>query len=156
MSRLRFNPDSARNSCVSPPNRYQKLRNHLETHEISGVTQRSRPNIHNPHSNAARAHQSNYYAERVTGIEPALSAWEAEVLPLNYTRVGAVRKRVRKRVRNSSVKYAPSYLRVEHGFASRLRSIASRGQESAKSPTKVRKRRLCGANCALCRLSCPD
>jgi hypothetical protein len=27
--------------------------------------------------------------ERVTGIEPALSAWEAEVLPLNYTRVAA-------------------------------------------------------------------
>jgi hypothetical protein len=26
-------------------------------------------------------------AERVTGIEPALSAWEADVLPLNYTRV---------------------------------------------------------------------
>src|SRR3954466_9522395 len=26
------------------------------------------------------------YVERVTGIEPALSAWEAEVLPLNYTR----------------------------------------------------------------------
>jgi hypothetical protein len=25
--------------------------------------------------------------ERVTGIEPALSAWEAEVLPLNYTRL---------------------------------------------------------------------
>jgi hypothetical protein len=24
--------------------------------------------------------------ERVAGIEPALSAWEAEVLPLNYTR----------------------------------------------------------------------
>jgi hypothetical protein len=24
--------------------------------------------------------------ERVMGIEPALSAWEAEVLPLNYTR----------------------------------------------------------------------
>src|SRR5271154_1877641 len=24
--------------------------------------------------------------ERVTGIEPALSAWEAEVLPVNYTR----------------------------------------------------------------------
>src|SRR5262249_35100916 len=24
---------------------------------------------------------------RVTGIEPALSAWEADVLPLNYTRV---------------------------------------------------------------------
>ena len=26
--------------------------------------------------------------ERVTGIEPAFSAWEADVLPLNYTRVG--------------------------------------------------------------------
>lgn len=24
--------------------------------------------------------------ERVAGIEPALSAWKAEVLPLNYTR----------------------------------------------------------------------
>ena len=30
---------------------------------------------------AARSH-----LERVTGIEPALSAWEADVLPLNYTR----------------------------------------------------------------------
>ena len=28
--------------------------------------------------------------ERVTGIEPAFSAWEADVLPLNYTR-GTVR-----------------------------------------------------------------
>ena len=27
--------------------------------------------------------------ERVTGIEPALSAWEADVLPLNYTRSNA-------------------------------------------------------------------
>ena len=27
-----------------------------------------------------------YRFERVTGIEPALSAWEADVLPLNYTR----------------------------------------------------------------------
>src|SRR4051794_28705677 len=26
--------------------------------------------------------------ERVTGIEPAFSAWEADVLPLNYTRAG--------------------------------------------------------------------
>lgn len=25
--------------------------------------------------------------ERMTGIEPAWSAWEAEVLPLNYIRV---------------------------------------------------------------------
>lgn len=28
--------------------------------------------------------------ERVTGIEPALYAWEAHVLPLNYTRVTEV------------------------------------------------------------------
>ncbi len=27
-----------------------------------------------------------FSGERVTGIEPALSAWEADVLPLNYTR----------------------------------------------------------------------
>ncbi len=26
--------------------------------------------------------------ERVTGIEPAYRAWEASVLPLNYTRLG--------------------------------------------------------------------
>ena len=26
------------------------------------------------------------YSERMTGIEPALSAWEADVLPLNYIR----------------------------------------------------------------------
>ncbi|MEY2939685.1 MAG: hypothetical protein RIS58_672, partial [Actinomycetota bacterium] len=27
-----------------------------------------------------------WVVERVTGIEPAFSAWEADVLPLNYTR----------------------------------------------------------------------
>jgi hypothetical protein len=31
-------------------------------------------------------HASRSSVERVTGIEPALSAWEADVLPLNYTR----------------------------------------------------------------------
>ena len=35
---------------------------------------------HTPTLRAARA-------ERVAGIEPALSAWKAEVLPLNYTRL---------------------------------------------------------------------
>jgi hypothetical protein len=29
--------------------------------------------------------------ERVTGIEPALQAWEARVLPLNYTRTACER-----------------------------------------------------------------
>jgi hypothetical protein len=32
-----------------------------------------------------------YVVERVTRIELALSAWEADVLPLNYTRVTAGR-----------------------------------------------------------------
>ena len=30
--------------------------------------------------------QNKYKKERVTGIEPAYSAWEADILPLNYTR----------------------------------------------------------------------
>ncbi|MDF3054924.1 MAG: hypothetical protein K0Q74_831 [Gammaproteobacteria bacterium] len=34
------------------------------------------------------------YMERVMGIEPTLSAWEAEVLPLNYTRELAILARV--------------------------------------------------------------
>jgi hypothetical protein len=33
--------------------------------------------------------------ERVTGIEPALSAWEADVLPLNYTRAAPALTRPR-------------------------------------------------------------
>ena len=36
---------------------------------------------------------SNKLVERVTGIEPALSAWEADVLPLNYTRTTCFRHR---------------------------------------------------------------
>src|SRR3954454_25147899 len=34
--------------------------------------------------------------ERVTGIEPALSAWEADVLPLNYTRALPVSRQRRR------------------------------------------------------------
>jgi hypothetical protein len=30
-----------------------------------------------------------YFLERVMGIEPTLAAWEAAVLPLNYTRIRA-------------------------------------------------------------------
>lgn len=33
---------------------------------------------------------SRFHRERVTGIEPAFSAWEADVLPLNYTRTGGL------------------------------------------------------------------
>ena len=28
----------------------------------------------------------HFHMERITGIEPVTSAWEADVLPLNYTR----------------------------------------------------------------------
>ena len=35
---------------------------------------------------ADRASGLGLRLERVTGIEPAFSAWEADVLPLNYTR----------------------------------------------------------------------
>ncbi len=33
---------------------------------------------------------ARYAMERVMGIEPTFSAWEADVLPLNYTRLGTV------------------------------------------------------------------
>ena len=33
-----------------------------------------------------RALAARPHLERMTGIEPALSAWEADVLPLNYIR----------------------------------------------------------------------
>ncbi len=34
-------------------------------------------------------HSPGHSVERMTGIEPALSAWEAGVLPLNYIRKDA-------------------------------------------------------------------
>ena len=39
----------------------------------------------NPNTKAASSRRP-WYLERVMGIEPTPSAWEAEVLPLNYTR----------------------------------------------------------------------
>ena len=35
--------------------------------------------------------------ERVKGIEPSLEAWEAPVLPLNYTRLGKINLSVKSR-----------------------------------------------------------
>ena len=44
--------------------------------------------------------------ERVTGIEPALSAWEADVLPLNYTRADLRRSPWRRaRLRTAQPSY---------------------------------------------------
>ena len=31
---------------------------------------------------------TRFFMERATGIEPAWSAWEAEILPLNHARIG--------------------------------------------------------------------
>src|SRR3569832_761585 len=44
-----------------------------------------------------RGGQASGKLERVMGIEPTLSAWEAEVLPLNYTRARPALLRVRAR-----------------------------------------------------------
>ena len=38
--------------------------------------------------------------ERATGIEPALEAWEAPVLPLNYARIGQLLYRSRSLFRS--------------------------------------------------------
>ena len=66
--------------------------------------------------------------ERVTGIEPALSAWEAEVLPLNYTRVAPVDVR-------------PRCVRKSNPDSGRLRKStcggASRTTSATPSPTTL-------------------
>src|SRR5262245_25445832 len=48
----------------------------------------------------------DFTLERVTGIEPALSAWEADVLPLNYTRT------LRGRLRSAGPGHAPTSYRT--------------------------------------------
>ena len=40
--------------------------------------------------------------ERVRGIEPPLSAWEADVLPLNYTRVTVWARHLSRAARRST------------------------------------------------------
>src|ERR1700735_4587725 len=64
---------------------------------------------------------ARFQVERVTGIEPALSAWEADVLPLNYTRtragrpVAAYRSGLRRPVRLAQTSY-----RTRRGAGHRL------------------------------------
>ena len=42
-----------------------------------------------PHPSIKKATQGGLFdLERVNGIEPSYAAWEAAVLPLNYTRIG--------------------------------------------------------------------
>lgn len=64
-------------------------------------------------------------SERVTGIEPAPSAWKAEVLPLNYTRrhttpMGSPRCRLRVGLYRTSLPECQSHTRFSHGASARL------------------------------------
>ena len=55
---------------------------------IYGVTGGTR--IHDNQSHNLVFYQLNYgHMEQVTGFEPVMSAWQAEVLPLYYTCIGA-------------------------------------------------------------------
>jgi hypothetical protein len=60
----------------------------------AGAGRRRRPSVRNLLPTWAFA------VERMTGIEPALSAWEADVLPLNYIRT--VRQRFLRCLANTS------------------------------------------------------
>src|SRR4051794_6916496 len=55
--------------------------------------------------------------ERVTGIEPALSAWEADVLPLNYTRERA--QSYRPGASEMTASWVPAVRRLDGGTAVR-------------------------------------
>ncbi len=55
-----------------------------------GQPTRSKTRKEGPETGRKRAPQTVRPLERMTGIEPALSAWEADVLPLNYIRSCAV------------------------------------------------------------------
>ncbi len=62
---------------------------------------------------ARAGHCIGHTVERVTGIEPAFSAWEADVLPLNYTRedrAGEASATHRRRPR----RFRAAFTRVRH------------------------------------------
>jgi hypothetical protein len=63
--------------------------------------------------------------ERMTGIEPALSAWEAEVLPLNYIRTD----------------FRGLVLHDTHDFASRVPDL-TRPRLTVQAPVPVSGRHL--------------
>ena len=65
--------------------------------------------------------QSDVLLERVTGIEPALSAWEAEVLPLNYAREAPDTNRYDRH--NSFIIAAPPA--AVQSMTSRLKGVTS-------------------------------
>ena len=67
--------------------------------------------------------------ERMTGIEPALSAWEADVLPLNYIR----RRRVARQGRRAP--RSPRHIVQEQGGCSR----APHRKRGSQAPLRARR-----------------
>ena len=67
--------------------------------------------------------------ERVMGIEPTLAAWEAAVLPLNYTRVPRIVREVRRARQSGLLPYAsiPAKLRGVIGFVRDVAAMPSPG-----------------------------
>lgn len=61
--------------------------------------------------------------ERVTGIEPALPAWEAGVLPLNYTRASG-------RLGGLSERYGNTSKTAPRGYSKAAMPVSSRPRMS--------------------------
>ena len=51
--------------------------------------------------------------ERVKGIEPSYAAWEAAVLPLNYTRIGPLNACLRNGGNREYTVHAPRFPRCQ-------------------------------------------
>ena len=75
--------------------------------------------------------------ERVTGIEPALSAWKAGVLPLNYTRINALKARWSGRQDSNLRHPAPKAGALPNCATSRRCTAASIIAEESKSAGKT-------------------
>jgi hypothetical protein len=91
----------------------------------------------------------------MTGIEPALSAWEADVLPLNYIRL----------TRRFTLRCEPSYpsrdLRMTYGLWSNLRkgSAASRDEGQPWKAPQCAEPRMCAVaaqRCVDCGVEAPE
>jgi hypothetical protein len=78
-----------------PPRRHQqrtgrsrrRLGGERKSFAHESRTRPSRQSKSAPHGRHFVASDQDFYRERATGIEPAFSAWEADVLPLNYARM---------------------------------------------------------------------
>ena len=80
--------------------------------------------------------------ERVKGIEPSLRAWEARVLPLNYTRIGRIRAGHRHKVCLMLFQELPEipghswHSWQIHGNLSSAAPLFARGEPQEKTPAE--------------------